>query len=302
MRFLDQLKAKLEPATTESTGGVDAKPQPSGAPAQAAAVPVDHQSASAEPAEPHIDDHKPNPKVAVAVAGAARRHYELRSTDHELTPARRYDRSDAPDPAGLRGLPSRPAMSARPVRSSEAFRPKPASAASVSTSAPASSSAAALDSQVLAELEAQDRADDLVHASSTVPLENSDLIRWREFNNAEEDHLYGPAAVDEEGAPLEPVSPWLGFQALGIATALVGACTALGVWGAAKYLGVGSVQEFADAMKGKLEEGLPELIENVRKDEGPSDAGPNVLGRNGDVDDSKLKQWIEWVEGDKKKV
>lgn len=71
MRFLDQLKAKLEPATTESTGGVDAKPQPSGAPAQAAAVPVDHQSASAEPAEPHIDDHKPNPKVAVAVAGAA---------------------------------------------------------------------------------------------------------------------------------------------------------------------------------------------------------------------------------------
>lgn len=202
---------------------------------------------------------------------------------------------------GLRGLPSRPAMSAPPVRSSEAFRPQPA--ASVSTSPPASSSAAAApSSQVLAELEAQERADDLAHASSTVPLENSDLIRWREFNNAEEDKLYGPAAVDEEGAPLEPVSPWLGFQALGIATALVGACTALGVWGAAKYLGVNSVQEFADAMKGKLEEGLPELIENVRKDEGPSDAGPNVLGRNGDVDDSKLKQWIDWVEGDNKKV
>lgn len=71
MRFLDRLKAKLEPATTESAGGVDAKAQPSGAPAQAAAVPVDHQATSTEPAEPHIDDHKPNPKVAVAVAGAA---------------------------------------------------------------------------------------------------------------------------------------------------------------------------------------------------------------------------------------
>lgn len=73
MRFLDQLKSKLEQATTESAGGVDAKPQPSGALAQAAAVPVDHQSSSAttEPAEPHIDDHRPNPKVAVAVAGAA---------------------------------------------------------------------------------------------------------------------------------------------------------------------------------------------------------------------------------------
>lgn len=202
---------------------------------------------------------------------------------------------------GLRGLPSRPAMSARPVRSSEAFRPQPAATASSSSAAASSPSALAAPSQVLSELEA-DRAADLAHATSTVPLENSDLIRWREFNNAEEDALYGPAAVDEEGAPLEPVSPWLGFQALGIATALVGACTALGVWGAAKYLGVGSVQEFADAMRGRLEEGLPELIENVRKDEGPTDAGPNVIGRNGDVDDGKLRQWIEWVEGDKKKV
>lgn len=200
---------------------------------------------------------------------------------------------------GLRGLPSRPTMSARPVRSSEAFKPKPASTAA----AAASSAPAAPSSEVLSELEAQQHADDLAFASSTVPLENSDLIRWREFNNAEEDHLYGPAAVDEEGAPLEPVSPWLGFQALGAATALVGAFTALGVWGAAKYLGVGSVQEFADAMKGKLEEGLPELIENVRKDEGgPTDAGPNVIGLNGDVDDGKLRQWIEWMEGDKKKV
>lgn len=201
---------------------------------------------------------------------------------------------------GLRGLPARPSMSARPVRSSEAFRPKaPSSSTSPSsTLSPVTSESA---SEVLAELEAQQAQSDLAFASSTVPLENSDLIRWREFNNAEEDRLYGPAAVDEEGQPLEPVSPWLGFQALGIATALVGACTALGVWGAAKYLGVSSVQEFADAMKGKLEEGMPELIENVRKSEGPSDAGPNVLGKNGDVDDGKLKKWLEWVEGDKKK-
>lgn len=71
MRFLDQLTGKTAPPSTEA-GGVDAKPQPAGAPAQAAAVPVDHQAAAAtEPAEPHIDDHKPNPKVAVAVAGAA---------------------------------------------------------------------------------------------------------------------------------------------------------------------------------------------------------------------------------------
>lgn len=96
MRFLDQLTGKTTPATTESAGGVDAKPAPAGAPAQAAAVPVDHQSpaaAAAEPAEPHIDDHKPNPKVAVAVAGAAVSVYassslpagraELRSTSRD---------------------------------------------------------------------------------------------------------------------------------------------------------------------------------------------------------------------------
>ncbi len=46
---------------------------------------------------------------------------------------------------------------------------------------------------------------------------------------------------DELGEPVEPVSPWLGFQALGIATAIVGVSAGLGVWGAAKWLGVNSV-------------------------------------------------------------
>lgn len=46
---------------------------------------------------------------------------------------------------------------------------------------------------------------------------------------------------DDEPEPVEYVSPWLGFQALGVATALVGLSAGLGAFGAAKFLGVNSV-------------------------------------------------------------
>lgn len=181
---------------------------------------------------------------------------------------------------GLRGLPARPALSVRPVRPSEAFRPAPAGA---STSAPSNAS-----------------QEELAVATSTVPLENSELVRWREFNNAEEDALYGPAAGEEADGAGEPVSAWLGLQALGVATLLVGSFAALGVYGAARWLGVSSPEEFARAMRGNLEDRMPGLVESVRA--GPdAQTGPNVLGTNGDVDDSKLTQWLEWVEGKGKK-
>lgn len=72
--------------------------------------------------------------------------------------------------------------------------------------------------------------------------EDPALVQARLFNDREEALLYGPTATDEHGEPVEPVSPWLGFQALGIATALVGLSAGLGIFGAAKYLGVNSVR------------------------------------------------------------
>ena len=44
---------------------------------------------------------------------------------------------------------------------------------------------------------------------------------------------------DEEA--LSPVSPFLGIQALGIATVIVGVSAGLGAWGVAQLLGVSSV-------------------------------------------------------------
>lgn len=77
--------------------------------------------------------------------------------------------------------------------------------------------------------------------SKPVAEEDPALVAARSFNDREEALLYGPTATDEHGEPVEPVSPWLGFQALGIATALVGLSAGLGIFGAAKYLGVNSV-------------------------------------------------------------
>ena len=62
-------------------------------------------------------------------------------------------------------------------------------------------------------------------------------IRDKKFNDDEERSLYG--ALEGEH---EYVSPWLGAQALGLATALVVGSAALGMWGVAKVMGVQSVR------------------------------------------------------------
>jgi len=139
----------------------------------------------------------------------------------------------------------------------------------------------------------------------------------REFNDAEEDYHYGKPEYDEGGAPVQHVSPWLGFQALGIATAIVLGSAGLGVWGAAKYLGVSSVsqmhtyyadkvqmEEFAQKMRGSLESTAPELVENVRREsDEPAPDAPDLLDKHGiDIDDNKLRSWVKsWGYGDENK-
>lgn len=62
------------------------------------------------------------------------------------------------------------------------------------------------------------------------------------------------------------------------------------------------MEEFAAKMRGSLEDQLPDLVTNVRRDDGRVlETGPNVLGGDGDVDDGKLGQWIRWIEGDGRK-
>lgn len=86
----------------------------------------------------------------------------------------------------------------------------------------------------------------------------------REFNDKEEDSLWGPTIVDEEGKEVEPASPFLGIQALGIATALVGGFTALGVWVTAKVLGVSSVSSTGErVLTSPQSSRLPLLIQCV---------------------------------------
>jgi hypothetical protein len=59
------------------------------------------------------------------------------------------------------------------------------------------------------------------------------------FNDAEERALYGTLESEQ---PADPISPWFGAQALGIATALVLGSAGLGAWGMAKVMGVESVR------------------------------------------------------------
>lgn len=75
-------------------------------------------------------------------------------------------------------------------------------------------------------------------ASPPTPLHpQSAPSREKKFNDDEERSLYG--ALEGEH---EYVSPWLGAQALGLATALVMGSAALGMWGVAKVMGVKNVR------------------------------------------------------------
>lgn len=164
-----------------------------------------------------------------------------------------------------------------------------------------------------------------------------ELAKARSFNDSEENRLYGPDPnVDEHGEPIEPASPWLGFQALGIATALVGLSAGLGIFGAAKFLGVSSVsatlslsqvlggssgmelererergggkcrgtrradtqmEEFAHKMRGGLEGTYPEFIAQVRREgDEAPPETPTLLTRHGELDEPKFDDWIRSIE------
>lgn len=61
-------------------------------------------------------------------------------------------------------------------------------------------------------------------------------LRAKGFNDREERSLYGSLEGEHD-----PVSPWLGAQALAVATAVVFGSAGLGAWAVAKMLGVKNV-------------------------------------------------------------
>lgn len=126
------------------------------------------------------------------------------------------------------------AEAAKEAPTSTSASPSPSTSMSTPPTVP---DAASLRSPAASDLVKAEEQQQL--AVESVVLTHLDLARA--FNDAEEDRLYGPAVLDDDGHEVEPASPMLGVYALAIATALVGGCTALGVWGTAKYLGVSNV-------------------------------------------------------------
>ncbi|KAL1405050.1 hypothetical protein Q8F55_008673 [Vanrija albida] len=101
---------------------------------------------------------------------------------------------------------------------------------------------------------------------------------------------------DEEwGKVVEPVSPWFGLQALAVATGLVFGTAGLGAWGAAKYLGVGSMDEFSAKMRSNVETTYPDFVSSVRRVDPEADksvAGPSVIDQHGELDEERLREWV----------
>lgn len=121
-------------------------------------------------------------------------------------------------------------------------------------------------------------------AQSETQLETA---RAKGFNDREERSLYG--SLEGEG---EQVSPWLGAQALGIATAVVFGSAGLGAWIVAKLLGVKDVSqvmtlliqmnEFSSKMREQLEVRMPGLSGALRAPE----SGDQVEERAG------VEEWV----------
>lgn len=80
----------------------------------------------------------------------------------------------------------------------------------------------------------------LAAPSGTPPAVDETLRPTLDTAHTKED-LFG--TPDDVEPPVDPnaVSPLLGFYALGIATAIVGASAGLGVWGTARLMGVDNV-------------------------------------------------------------
>ncbi|WRT70439.1 uncharacterized protein IL334_007437 [Kwoniella shivajii] len=128
---------------------------------------------------------------------------------------------------------------------------------------------------------------DLSSVSDT-PIDPS-LLAARSFNAREEKSLYGAPLTSADGepsAPQEPVSGFLGFQALGIATALVFGSAGLGALIVAKLLGVQDMAEFSSKMRETLNLSMPNLVQNV-----------NQPGRSTDgFDGEAIEQWVAKLE------
>ena len=84
--------------------------------------------------------------------------------------------------------------------------------------------------------------------TSPIIEQTQEIQREKRFNDDEERSLYG--ALEGEH---EYVSPWLGAQALGLATALVMGSAALGMWGVAKAMGVKNVRLDSGSHSSRIE-------------------------------------------------
>ncbi|TXT04377.1 hypothetical protein VHUM_04144 [Vanrija humicola] len=131
-------------------------------------------------------------------------------------------------------------------------------------------------------------------AATAATPQNSSALGIREALAAAREHK--AKEQDEEwGKPVEPVSPWIGLQALGAATALVFGTAGLGAWGAAKYLGVESMEEFTAKMRQGVETTYPDFVSSVRRVDPEADksvSGPSVIDQHGELDEELLRDWV----------
>ncbi|KAL7418604.1 hypothetical protein Q5752_007062 [Cryptotrichosporon argae] len=127
-------------------------------------------------------------------------------------------------------------------------------------------------------------------AASALPALPDAEATWRAraFNDREEDRLYGrPLNGEGAGDDATPVSPWLGFQALGIATAGVLGAAGLGAWAVSWALGVGDMDGFNARVRALLADGMPALVDGVHA----CDRADGTEAR-GDIDDDAVEAWV----------
>ncbi|WWC64349.1 uncharacterized protein I303_106959 [Kwoniella dejecticola CBS 10117] len=161
---------------------------------------------------------------------------------------------------------------------SSSSNPVPSSSSSSASHCPATLSTTSLSSSALNTLSPHPEAQDPI------------LLGSRSFNNAEEKALYGASLTPEEGeeGSHEPVSGLLGFQALGIATALVFGSAGLGAFIVAKLMGVKDMTEFSSKMRESLFLSMPSLVSSVNQ------PGRSVDGFDGQA----IEEWVAQLEKD----
>ncbi|ORX40777.1 hypothetical protein BD324DRAFT_647687 [Kockovaella imperatae] len=110
------------------------------------------------------------------------------------------------------------------------------------------------------------------------------LVSSRQFNTMEERRLHGASQADgtDEKDKIPPSmyreARFDAFKALGIATAIVATSATAGIWVMSKLLGVSTVEEFAELMRGTMKSVAPNLVKrnDAERVEG-SDQNADVL-------------------------